>query len=919
MTIRDRLGTYLLRQNVASVNTYESIKSNASQLKYQDELVKGTYHDFWDNYSKKEVALNDAVGNRLTFGFMKIILLKMPKFVPNDEIQSEYIMDDVRQALEQLNIKPKLRLIGINCISNGWSHVIWNPEFQEGQLLNLTCKVLGFEECHPRYWVRSHNPAMANKILNYRAIFIPRPLGMSSIDQTLSEERIFYSPTDANFQHLTLFDYNRGYGYSEIQPVWDAITKLRERSNDEHFLKSLFMEVRYPASWTATKKAQDYVTKARKATRRRGLATEAVVNPQTQEDTGLPSVQFRPWGQGPQGQAVDANQASANLDGEWLRLLVNLGYSQVWATGPQAGALEGSEISLTRDDRADIARFSLIEPIFKKILEKLTQLGVMRAMGVSEESQQLLLSKKYRMQCWITWEYNDKAALQQAQLDHEMEMKSSQGEDRNAYKKDNVRFKGYCDECGKRIEKSELGYKNICKACLKKEDKAIASLGKSNSSIESYNNAVEFILMEAMRNNFSMPMTPVASSWIKKIGYDEGSVYMQLHKKTKKGIDTYEYNPNNPQSVGDEWLSSDSKGEHWWDSIQDKLSPAFKHGKPPSYLETGYGEELAETQSEETRQYKMEGDPEHDILGAGTTAEPLKIIGHELPQEPESMYQMPESMYNPATTETPLQTATHESILTPGYVRSPTSITGSKKVGPGAKRKRGLSTTRSSIVPYNATMYNSALITHTFEEEIPKMLRMGKQVDWSMSKNTAYNFLNLVKHLNSNIWRCNSIAIGNEMAFTMPLYYQNASGGIDVEYACPDAFKKVKNHTGKLYLYPNLGHEGSKHDVGSYERIGWNDDQNKPILKLNYDDEKIIELLTRWNKLDSNIMNRLQQKLVPEMSTEYFCLPKETDGKILQTNIHNSKGEPIYEGIAIVDYGNCNSEYCQFELIEEVK
>ena len=63
-------------------------------------------------------------------------------------------------------------------------------------------------------------------------------------------------------------------------------------------------------------------------------------------------------------------------------------------------------------------------------------------------------------------------------------------------------------------------------------------------------------------------------------------------------------------------------------------------------------------------------------------------------------------------------------------------------------------------------------------------------------------------------------------------------------------------------------------------------------------------------------MNRLSQKLIPEMSTEYFCLPKEVDGKVLQTNIHNSKGQPIYEGIAIVDYGNCDSGHCEFSLME---
>ena len=446
------------------------------------------------------------------------------------------------------------------------------------------------------------------------------------------------------------------------------------------------------------------------------------------------------------------------------------------------------------------------------------------------------------------------------------------------------------------------------------------------NSLEVYNNSVQTILFEAMRFNFSMPMTPVMSSWIKKVGFDEGSVYMQLHEKTKQGIDTYEYNPNDPEALGSEWIDSDSKGGFWWDSVRDKLSPAFKHGQPPSYLETGYGEGLDYTQPGDTQQYKMEGEPEKGLLGAGTTREPFQLTT-PLPTETEP-YSMPEAMYNPTqpaasiipenitSQDPPTQTASHESILTPGYVRDPKSITGTKKVGPGRKRTPGKSSTRSPIVPYNATLYNSALITDTFEEEIPKMLRMGKKTNWNMSTNTAYNFLDLVKHLNSNTWRCNSIAIGNEMAFSMPLYYQNESGGVDVEYACPDAFKKVKNHVGKLYLYHDLGHSGSKRVVGSYERMGWNDEENKPILKLNYDEDKIIELLTKWDKLNSNIMTRLQQKMVPEMSTEYFCLPQESDGKIIQTNIHNSKGEPIYEGIAIVDYGNCDSEHCQFSILD---
>jgi hypothetical protein len=75
--INTRINGLLKRTNVASIHTFEGIQSQEAQLKYQDPLVAGNYHGFFDFYSKKEVALNDAVGNRLTFGFMKRILQKI--------------------------------------------------------------------------------------------------------------------------------------------------------------------------------------------------------------------------------------------------------------------------------------------------------------------------------------------------------------------------------------------------------------------------------------------------------------------------------------------------------------------------------------------------------------------------------------------------------------------------------------------------------------------------------------------------------------------------------------------------------------------------------------------------------------------------------------------------------------------------
>ncbi len=70
---------------------------------------------------------------------MKHVLLKFPKFVPNDEIQSEYIMDDVRQACEALNIKPKFVVTGTKMLINGWSLILWKPLYSEEGLQKLTC------------------------------------------------------------------------------------------------------------------------------------------------------------------------------------------------------------------------------------------------------------------------------------------------------------------------------------------------------------------------------------------------------------------------------------------------------------------------------------------------------------------------------------------------------------------------------------------------------------------------------------------------------------------------------------------------------------------------------------------------------------------------------------------------------------
>jgi len=907
------------RLNVASQLPYESIIGSGDR-KYQDKLVSGGYHNFMDNYSRREVALNDAIGERVTLGFLKHVFEKLPKFCANDEIIPQYIMEDVRDAIDTLNLKPKFISIGTNAVMNGWCLVKWGLDN-----MRLTCKIFGYEECHPRFWRRFMQPSKVNLISHYRAIYIPRPAGMEATYHIFNEERYILYPQDPELQHLTRIDRNYGLGYSRIQPIWDAITKLRERSDSEHFLKSNFMEARYPQSWTTGGKAKAFIDKVRRATRRRGLAVEAVTNPQTNEDTGLPSVQYRPWAQGPQGKAYDINKGGAYLDGEWLRLLANLGYSQEWASGMAGGASgrESGEVNLTRDDRADIAEFSVLEPIFKDILKRLAILGVMSVIGVSQESIELLISKKYKMVSWLTWEYNDRAQLQQEQIDHQLEMKRSEEGGRNAYDRENVDYgkivgmtKEECPRCGdwgrktiyqtgdlKRARCPNCGHSWEIKDNERKNSKTISDyisccmkdhpeygqkkcvaiaynkFGKSNSTVEA-------ILLHCIRNNASMPMTPVMSSWIKSIGYDEGSLYMEVHDPTKKGITTYEYNPGDPEAHYMDWVDSGSKGGYWWDYIRDVYSPAFKHGKPPAYLETGYGEGLEWTEAEKTREFKIEGEPKKGLIGAGYTREPFRIdVSKVKPKEEEK----PAGFY-------PAEFEPYYEYATPTVPEEPYKPPKWQPYNPTYNEK------------FNEVL-NSASALRRFAANISTE---HAPEGWHMRQDSPYRIKELVEELMKASIRLNRVSFGNSIKAGHPYNY----GGED-EFICPKDYKQNIGKKVPLGIYHNLDIPGDPtlpewQQIGWHEVLGWDDELGQEIAKNEYDEEKINAFFEKHNE-ENWIKPYLDAGQEPPISGAYTCNVKKYNGKNFQVNID-------LKSMSFVPDANCPWDICNFKpQLETVK
>jgi hypothetical protein len=372
---------------------------------------------------------------------------------------------------------------------------------------------------------------------------------------------------------------------------------------------------------------------------------------------------------------------------------------------------------------------------------------------------------------------------------------------------------------------------------------------------------------------------------------------------------------------GREMLSSDSRGAWVWDNIWAEGVKPFSPGPRQTqigineditgirYINDPFGEDarIGETDTFEQRREGLLS-PGEGLLGTEQTRGPLI----QTTQTPSNF-----------TGTVPFQTTTQQvssrgtnygSMQTP----SKKAKTSQNPSGAGRKKKPGrkkggsagqagvVGTQAESYVP--ATYYNSVINHMSFKRanELMQEVR-GK----GMSKDTFQaikKFVELVE--DANLFRTNSIDIGNPMSFDVKLRYMQ-NGSVSEEYACKRAWKEVRNHKGSLYLYRDLAHGGNKEVVGTY-KYWWDDQKDMPMIKRNYDDDRIRDLHKEWNIQESPILDKLKLGLPLSMSTEYFCSILTHNNKKYQVNLHNGRGENILKGIAIVKEGNCDDPFCSF-------
>jgi len=403
-----------------------------------------------------------------------------------------------------------------------------------------------------------------------------------------------------------------------------------------------------------------------------------------------------------------------------------------------------------------------------------------------------------------------------------------------------------------------------------RENKALEDKITNNLIEYKYNSDLSMELLWCIRVNASMPMTPVMSSWIKGVGYKDGTLFFETHDQTADtGKYAYDITPEQAEGYYMEWVESGSKGKYWWDAIADKLSPARKVGRID--LPKMLGEKEYQTRAKEMREFKMKGEKASGTIGVGTTAEPFPI--------PKSTPKLPIT-YNPSKIETPAATIQqYPTVYEPS--------------------KWQLFNTNSNIM------------------SVPDIMSIGKKLNWNMSKSTAYNIQDLLKYNAENHhFRYNSWVIGNPMDFDTVLRYADNPSG---ELACKRAWREIVTHEGDLVVYDDLGHGGRSHKVGNYKYF-WSEEEDKPIII--YDKETVFEninkILTRLGQEDSLIGMKINNGMLPDISTEYYAGIEVHSGVKYQTNFHDSNFEPKFERIAIVNAGNCSEPACSFKEVEEL-
>jgi hypothetical protein len=877
-----------VRENASTGLTQGQILDSLGPA-WREYLIRSRRERFNNRYARFDVMKSDPIAHFIGQRWIAEITSKPMRSYEKDEMGEETeIMMDFWERWDQLNMNEPLRAVYEPFGFDGYCVGYLFPTVIGG----VGYKKFGFFECPPEFWKRYNirGTEFHNVIYEYRVFYVPIPAGFEYLgNYNIHAEEEFIYPQQPGFFHFTRDQWNHGIGMSRMQPIWASTTKLRKIAHADFRRSLVFNMFEFPEDMDEDI-VKPMIEAARHADEDNGVAIPKRINPNTQEVEDWPKFYDRTWDtEGGKPRADPSSGGTLLRSAEYARVLIALGYTETKLVGSQPGEVTGSKLDLTRDDEVDIREFNLIKPIIKWFAAWLLQNGFLE--GLEADTLERVETGLFDIKSHTEWEIIENRAAEMA-------------------------------------------------AAEMAEDQAEAS-ATENYDVR-HNTLVHNMVIRALRNNVDLPITPISSTWLSHVAVDRNTLYAKVPGWKKGPWMPFRFkNDEIAGLMGRDMLSSGSRGAWIWDNIwaesvrgdigkgifkgERNLRPGVSGGDSAEFpfMDRPFEEGL-EVSGFETFEQRAEAllNPPSGFIGTGGTRRPLLDVSSpasQLTEQPASQTagQAPSFFSYGApniTGQVPTQTTT-QAQFTPGRVFAPGSITGSKKTGPGPKRKRGVKAKGAGttpIVPFNLTSPTTHTNSVSFSRANTLMLEARGT---GMSKSTwpkMKKFIELLEE--NNNFRINSIDIGNPMSFDVPLHYIQDGKRVQ-EFACKREWKKLNSHKGILYMYENLEHGGTREVVGTYN-YSWDKKSDMPTIQRDYDENKIRSLHEEWGYDTSPILDKLNIGVPLSMSTEYFCSTMKHNGKTFQVNMHNGKGQSILKGIAIVKHGNCDAPFCSFKGTE---
>lgn len=882
------------------------------ERRYTDPLIKSNIDNPGIPLHRERVAAEDAIANILTWGFHFRAWSEYPKFYESDEQQAPEIMTEVRMWLQGLKFHQKAIVSGALADIHGWSRA----KFWTDQSGKLHSYIFSENECPPEGVVPDAMGLPATYYISRRRRIPFNRFRGIQMDQFFNfylqkAETIGICRGDE--------EYTMGFGMSRLEPIWDAITKLREVSDANHFRTQIFPIAIVPPSWNDDSVAA-FFEKVSKMSRSTALVTKAGKDTAGKLYSDIPNFQWvSPAGNAPAKTSSSSAGVFSDLSSEWVRLCTDTHHSIRYFVGNPGGALAAAESDVDQDVETDIEEFNHFCRDFIKdfLIYCQTVLGA-----------PISIPPYFTIKSHWQWKRDEKLNQQMMQEQQQFDLQSQY-----------VQSKG-------------------------------SSMGQSIAP--KLNAAIQERLDYCVRHNLNMPMSAVSSSTVKGVGLYGQKLLVEFHNPTKGGISKYAYDIGSDEAAQAEWsdmMQSTSKGGFVWDRLRgDKLGQAWGS----DYMTPGGTSASIRPYEPYTRNpvgFFGAGDRAgFEQQAAGLQAEKIEAIGtdrYAYPEErgfergtPSDFYTEPEmfgghassSLPNPADIGAAIKTAGQKPPNTSDqpmpdatggtFYNEPENVSGQtpKKEAYGAtfiygptgtpqgyaQRPKGMKTkteaTTGGMQPDN-TM--DAAMPNVFDLVSSKVKKANSLLDLSPkqfnevakdlygvthSEHTVEKVKALIRYneelANKHQYRVNSAQLfsGKPMDFNIPLYYRQPDGSISVERACKKAWKtNVTGKKGKVQIY-HLNHQ---FDVGDVE-FGWDEQTDEPTMQALFDKTEVAKIMERENMQQTRLYKLIKSDAPIPVSTEYY-----TDLKV-----HNGvKYQIAYEDVhlALVDQGNCPDDKCNLK------